>query len=610
MPSAPTRARCSILPAFALLLIGCSPSLESETETLPNAVADGILDPASEPPALYRGSGASPPLGGGGLAVSSDGLRALVSDPKNNQLLLVDLPKRGAVRRIDLALAGAAPGRPVAGPGGRFFVPLRGRGRIQIVEADGRRGPWGAVCAEPRGLALQPQGPLFVACANGDLIRLRADTLAVEQVSRLPIDDLRDVALVGTEIWVSSFRKATLLRVGLDGKSLAQLQPPGHVSSTGAPYQPHALWRLLPIGDKQALGIYQQHLSVMTVTRTSYYEGEPLPVLPFVTRVRADAADTGVSPGQAVLPIDMAKRGDDRAVLVIAAGNFAIPGTSPPMEAAFGNRAPLFLAPLASDGSITKFLPLTPMRSGGRAIKASAVAAYGPDQFLVEVRDPAGLLILSNQGTLVAEIPLESGREPLADPAHDLFHAGNARAMACASCHLEGGEDGHLWFTPGMVVRRTQSLRGLLAGKSRFHWAGEFQALEDLVMDDMTRARNPVTRDVAGRLGEWLQLQRAPWSPPVYRSDAAAADRGVVVFARYGCERCHSGPGLSSGAVAAIAGKQLVVPSLLGVGRRAPYFHDGRATSLQAAFADEKDSNHSVPDPAARDDLAAYLRTR
>ncbi len=48
---------------------------------------------------------------------------------------------------------------------------------------------------------------------------------------------------------------------------------------------------------------------------------------------------------------------------------------------------------------------------------------------------------------------------PRGDIGHDVYHAQAGGRLACASCHPEGGDDGHVWILDGLP-RRTPSQRG------------------------------------------------------------------------------------------------------------------------------------------------------
>ncbi len=51
-------------------------------------------------------------------------------------------------------------------------------------------------------------------------------------------------------------------------------------------------------------------------------------------------------------------------------------------------------------------------------------------------------------------------------------------ALACASCHPEGDEDGHTWFFDEDPGRRTQTLRG--------HWRGDVADLQAVMHTTFT----------------------------------------------------------------------------------------------------------------------------
>jgi hypothetical protein len=99
------------------------------------------------------------------------------------------------------------------------------------------------------------------------------------------------------------------------------------------------------------------------------------------------------------------------------------------------------------------------------------VARTQNGRLVAQSREPASLWIAPENGAEGTQIEVPLGGASVADSAHDLFHTG--RAIACASCHPEGGEDGHVWHFSGFGPRRTQSLQVGLAGTAPFHWAGD-----------------------------------------------------------------------------------------------------------------------------------------
>ena len=210
------------------------------------------------------------------------------------------------------------------------------------------------------------------------------------------------------------------------------------------------------------------------------------------------------------------------------------------------------------------------------------------------------------------------------------FGAGDRRMsqdgyLSCASCHPDGGHDGQTWdFSDrGEGFRDTQALFAMpLAGP--FHWSANFDELQDFenairahqggtgFMDD-DALTEPLGAPKAGLSPELDALAdyvrgfsppRSPWR----ESDGSASEAGAQgreVFLDQGCDACHAGPGLSdagwnedgtpilhdvgtlletSGERAGEALAGLRTPTLLGLHATAPYLHDGRAATMEAAL--------------------------
>jgi len=197
--------------------------------------------------------------------------------------------------------------------------------------------------------------------------------------------------------------------------------------------------------------------------------------------------------------------------------------------------------------------------------------------------------------------------------------------ISCASCHLDGGEDGNTWdFTGrGEGLRNNISLRG--RGGLRFgnvHWTANFDEIQDFEHD----IRGPFS----GR-GFLTSEQFASTSPPLGTpkqglsqalDDLAAyvsslgkdslgrsherdingalsvnAVSGRSDFQGLGCQECHSGAALTDGQIHDVgtlrpssgqgSGESLIgikTPSLLGVFSTAPYLHDGSAKTIEQVF--------------------------
>jgi cytochrome c peroxidase len=104
----------------------------------------------------------------------------------------------------------------------------------------------------------------------------------------------------------------------------------------------------------------------------------------------------------------------------------------------------------------------------------------------------------------------------------------------------------------------------------------------------------------------------APKAAPV--ADTAAVARGQALFESTdtGCTTCHSGPLLSTRALVNVGTQGIFkVPSLVGVGARAPYMHDGCAATLGDRFGTcgggDLHGHTSQLTVAQKADLVAFL---
>jgi mono/diheme cytochrome c family protein len=240
------------------------------------------------------------------------------------------------------------------------------------------------------------------------------------------------------------------------------------------------------------------------------------------------------------------------------------------------------------------------------------VAFDGQGRVVVQTREPARIEILSNRGGTI----LLSGTSRV-DTGHSIFHTATAFGLACAACHPEGGEDGRTWRFQGIGPRRTQSLRGGILATAPFHWDGTLKSLGDLMGEVFTKrmAGPSLTPDQVGVMGRWLD--RLPELPASAPADPAAVARGKVLFEspQVGCTACHNGPALTNNTTVSVGtGQPMQVPSLRGLGMRAPYMHDGCAKTLLDRFTPScgGGDQHGVTSKLSKpqlQDLAAYLDT-
>jgi hypothetical protein len=248
-----------------------------------------------------------------------------------------------------------------------------------------------------------------------------------------------------------------------------------------------------------------------------------------------------------------------------------------------------------------------------------AVAFAGQDTVLVQTREPASLLILRglNQGAQ-QKITVSLSSASRADLGHALFHSNSGGGLACASCHPEGHDDGRVWSFDCEGQRRTQDPSGGLIGTEPFHWNGDLATFPALAREVfMRRMSGPVlTVEQIAALQGWVN-QLSELSPLQSPSDSQVV-HGATLFQSpsVGCASCHTGVTFTNNATVDVGtGASFQVPSLRGVGWRAPYMHDGCAATLSDRFTDtacgggDKHGVTSQLSDSDRSDLIAYLQS-
>jgi mono/diheme cytochrome c family protein len=206
-----------------------------------------------------------------------------------------------------------------------------------------------------------------------------------------------------------------------------------------------------------------------------------------------------------------------------------------------------------------------------------AVAFDGNDAVVVQSREPAMLALRDG-----SRIDLSSISR--ADTGHLIFHANAGGGLACASCHAEGNDDGRTWKFTCEGTRRTQSLHTGLRGTEPFHWSGD-QADIGVLMTNvfMQRMSGPqLTTGEANQLLNWIDSQPRPFH--TMPADTAAIERGRAIFndPQAACATCHTAARTDSVDVG--TGGKFQVPSLVGIGTRGPFMHNGCAKTLRDRF--------------------------
>lgn len=546
-------------------------------------------------PPASRSTEFPPPISGGTLLILADGHTAVAADSDRDRVWIVDLDAQSMRAEIVLNPADE-PGRLVEDRAGRVHVALRGGGALATLDVAARRiierRP---VCGAPRGVAYDARKDVVhVACATGELVTLPAGT--GDPIRTLDIEpDLRDVIVAKDRLFVSFFRSARLIEISDDGEIASQLAPPRKFD-----HRPGVAWRTI-VTPSGALAMLHQRekLSPISVDPGGYgSRSSPTSTLHSAVTLLQPATmpiATGALSG-VTLVVDLAVSPDGKKVALAVAGG-------PPTQPGLLITAMSELEQPAE--LITNFEPGFQLRAA-----VVAVAYDGKGRLVAQTREPAALYL----STQSMPIPLPGSSRH--DTGHAMFHRGTAVNLACASCHPEGGDDGHVWLIDTIGARRTQSLRGGLLATAPFHWNGDAADLGSLMHQVFTiRMSGPqISEQESNAMARWLDAQPSHTGLPV--RDEAAVQRGRALFqdARVGCATCHHGPKLTNNQTVDVGtGGPFQVPGLLGLATRAPYLHNGCAPSLNDRFGSCGGGDlHGKTSPLTseqRQDLIAYLQS-
>jgi hypothetical protein len=523
---------------------------------------------------------APPPISGGTLAITPDHLTAVAADPDRDRVYVVDLATNAVLHSVELPKRSEA-GRVAVDDTGHAYVVLRRTGGLATIDLASGTSSVRDVCIAPRGVAFDKNRlAVQVACAGGELVTVPLGAGGLER--RVLGRDLRDVVMQSDgSMIVTKFRAASSVRVTSnsvqvpndDGANLAWRAI--HVPSAGVDKG------CTTTGCSETTAMVVQTPTPEPVsTAPGGYGGssrlggpdDPDGVVPcgtvagiITTRLKLGAGSVQLP--EAVLPVDLATNGQDLAV--VAAGNTYNPGL-----------AQLFVVS-ASDVRSTNGLCIPTTR--GNVPGQAVAAAFGDgDAIVVQTREPAALHIMAKDRHRPAQT-ISLASDSVADTGHAIFHANAGGFIACASCHAEGGDDGHVWTFVAMGPRRTPSLQGTIANTEPFHWDGDQKDLRDLVDHVFVQRMGGPQLDEPrlGALRDWLYAQPAPVK---LRAASELTAPGAALFQER-CTGCHAGPMLTNNATVDVGtGGAFQVPSLVGVAWRQSFMHSGCAHTLADRF--------------------------
>ena len=312
--------------------------------------------------------------------------------------------------------------------------------------------------------------------------------------------------------------------------------------------------------------------------------------------------------------------------------------------------------------------------TGMRGSKGPVATVLGPDERLfvlgdlsrnLLVYDVSGVLSGADPTTrLVDEIDLIANEALPAEVLYgkQLFANADDPRMAsegylsCASCHMDGFEDGRVWdfFDRGEGFRNTTSLLGRRGtGHGRLHWSANFDEIQDFEGDirhaqgglgfmtnedwesgtrssslgDPKAGLSPELDAIAAYVTSLASIPRSPYR----NQDGSLTDDAVAgreLFLELGCDSCHAGDDFTDspsgvvhdvGTLTAGSGSRLGgelegidTPTLLGIWQTAPYLHDGSAPTLRDVLTtrnpEGKHGDTSTLTEEQLDQLVAYLQ--
>ncbi len=606
------------------------------------------------------------PITGGTMIVSNDGLRAVVADPDRDRIITTDLTSGDTLRELTLD-PGDEPGRLVEDAAGRVHVALRRGGALITVDQNGEFLSRRFACSEPRGVAYEAAADtIHVACAGGELVSFAAAGGAAPTRTLRLERDLRDVIVQGANLVITKFRTAEILTVDAGGSIINRVLPPTvqrtdfgfgggvpNVDGTGVlQASASTAWRTIAMPDGRLVMSHQRKIRASLDSETPGGYGGSCgqgPVQDGMTMIAPGAAPVAVhSIGHGALPVDIASsRGGDKLAMVVAGSRNIVVVSSAALAAPDEDGCEPPPPPPPCEGNDCCMPnPNPPPNPDGTTVPGGAglgsngcckddnndgrcdddgggdgndekrlgtptsVAFTPSGDLLIWYPEASAIIVRASGGPAITRRIQLPGKVAF-DPGRSVFHTQTVIGLACASCHPEGKDDGLTWTFNSLGARRTQSLAGHIAERAPYHWTGDETSLP-VLMDDVFSSRMSggiLTANQKAALGPWLN--RIPAPAPI-TVDAASAARGQVVFETSGCVGCHNGDILTNNTLVNVGtGGKFKVPSLRGVGARAPFMHDGCAATLMDRFVTcgggDAHGATSTLNSAQLTDLVTYL---
>ncbi|HEX8681952.1 MAG TPA: Ig-like domain-containing protein [Ardenticatenaceae bacterium] len=623
---------------------------------------EGQADVCSFTQTIYYPPTATPPAHSTTITYAPGTGYIWAVNPDNDSLRLVYGPLYSTVteRRV-----GDNPRTVAVAPTGDIWVANQGSGTISVLENAGRLRttillPRGS---QPYGVAFSPNGSAAYVTLQATGRLLKIDPATYQIVGDLFVGPTpRGIAISGdsqrifvsrfissdgygevTEVNGATFQVVRPLRLGLD---------PGPDTEASGRGLPNYLSSLTISPDGRQLWIPSKKDNTV---RGLWRDGQPLT---FESTVRTIVSQVDLTTNREVLGARLDLNDRDMAVAV-----------------AFSPLGDYLFVATQGSNSIEVFDAynrqlVTSIPNVGLAPQGLMVSAEGflfVQNFMsrsIAIYDVTGVLgATDNQArhiTTVSTVDREALPAQVLAGKQLFYNAADPRMnrdgyISCASCHLDGGQDGRVWdFTDrGEGLRNTTSLIGHGGTEQGpLHWSGNFDEVQDFEHDirgafggsgfmadevfGLGSRNTPLGDPKAGSSAEldalaaYLRSLSQVSPSPHRRPDGFLTPVGLAgqrLFNRLGCDTCHAGPEYTDSALGLLhdvgtlrpsSGQRLGqpltgldTPTLQSLWETAPYLHDGSAASLRAVFTQSNPQNlHGVTSSLSSLDLnrlVAYL---
>jgi DNA-binding beta-propeller fold protein YncE len=578
--------------------------------------------------------GAPGPVGAS-IAVVLGGSRVAVANADQGSVSFLDPDSLTVIGTTDVG------GEPhallevgAAGKTSLLVASYRGGQVVRIDESTGKVMARVNVCAGPYGLAGSPDGTwVAVTCEwDGSVQHLDLQTFEAHAVAS-GLHRPRAVAILGDDLYVADYIGGGVHQIEPDGTDVTTSLVPA-----SAPYRPALTTMTANLTAAMAPAFGELFIAHVLENNTGDTTLEP----------EAEDYGTVTSTNPKINP-SVTSLGKSVPVLYAEFDGGSRVYSGPSALAAFAGRYLLVAHVSTANVAVLDTLATTPdTRSVGTFTVGSGPSGIAVDDarnaaFVDNALDQSVSRIDLNQHfvspaesfsattTLVRSLASPYSVEALA--GRRLFfdatnpHVTPAGVVACASCHPGGEDDGLVWFvhTPEVPLkrRRTPHLGNSKTPTAPFHWNGQYATMSDLVTGTITGVMggDGLLIDTTIVQPYVDEIVKAPVLPV---TDSAAVARGDTLFhsSTTLCATCHSGSYLTDDLMHAVLNPmslhaddvfpQANTPALFGVFLRAPYFHDGRAATLEDTLTAPYAAAMGHAEGLSADqlaDLVAYLES-